>query len=322
MAKKYLFVSDFDGTVANTFAESPNGINVDMAYEYAIKKLFGELGLKVYQQIGGLQNQAPEELVLNILRQADNRGILIKNAEQCFVKYGKTLANLVPEGKGSPLEWILSDLENHRTITEMLVLLKMSFLINEIGARYNDDTSWPEACPGFINFYGFLEKLNNDGGLDIQFAILSSGHDIFIQKTFELWGLKAPKIMLTDDDMRGANYPESMDRRVKPSSYLFDLIQFQWLNSFMQLDNSARSIEQILYYRDRMAYFGDDLIKDGKLARNARVPFFLLKNPVEEPRGGHRYNRWSEIQIWKFSQECIDLMRKDATFYKIFPNHI
>ncbi|MCK5320026.1 hypothetical protein KAJ61_01410 [Candidatus Parcubacteria bacterium] len=317
MVFRYLFVSDFDGTVANTFAKSPNGVNVDRSYEYAIKKLFGEMGLKVYQKIGGLQNRAPEELVLKILRQTDNTGILIKNAEQCFVKHGKTLTSLVPEGKGSPLEWVLSDLENHRTITEMLVLLKMSFLINEIGAKYDDDTSWPEPCPGFINFYKFLKELNKDGNLDIQFAILSSGHDIFIQKTFELWGLNTPKIMVTDDDMRGASYPELIDRRVKPSSYLFDLIQSQWLNSFMLVDDSARSIEQILYFRNRMVYFGDDSVKDGELACNAKVSFFLLKNPAEEFCGIPCY-RWSEIQTLKFDQQCIDLMRKDMEFCKIF----
>ena len=100
MAKRYLFVSDFDGTVSNTFAESPNGINVDMAYEYAIKKFFGEEGLIVYQKIGGLQNRAPGEVVLNILRQADNAGILSKNAEECFDKRNKTLSRLVPKGKG------------------------------------------------------------------------------------------------------------------------------------------------------------------------------------------------------------------------------
>ena len=318
MANKYLFVSDFDGTVANTFAKSPNGINVDMAYEYAIKKLFGEKGLMAYQEIGGLQNRAPEELVLKILRQTDNAGILSKNAEKCFVKYGKTLAGFVPKGKGSTLEWVLSDLENHRTVIEMLVLLKMSFLINEIGAKYSNDTSWPEPCPGFINFYRFLEKLNKDGDLDIQFAILSSGHDIFIQKTFELWGIKTPKIMVTDDDMRGASYPESMGRRVKPSSYLFDLIQSQWLNSFMQLHNSAQLIEQVLHYRDRMVYFGDDSVKDGELARNAKVPFFLLKNPTVESCCSYR---WSEIQTLKFDQKCIDLMRKDTKFFQIFSNH-
>ena len=321
MIKRYLLVSDFDGTVANTFAKSPNGINVDMAYRYAIKKLFGEEGLMAYQKIGGLQNQAPGEVVLNILRQADNAGILSKNAEQCFAKRNKTLNRLVPKGKGSPLEWASSgdDFKNHRTMTEMLVLLKMSFLMNEIGARYSDDTFWPESCPGFINFYGFLEKLNNDGSLDIQFAILSSGHDIFIQKTFELWGLKIPKIMVTDDDMRAASYPESMDRRVKPSSYLFDLVQSQWLNSFTQLHNSAQLIEQVLHYRDRMVYFGDDLAKDGELARNAKVPFFLLKNPAVKTCYG---SGWRGIQTLKFGQECIDLMEKNVEFYKIFPNHI
>ncbi|MEA1962786.1 MAG: hypothetical protein U9M94_00940 [Patescibacteria group bacterium] len=321
MVKRYLLVSDFDGTVANTFAKSPNGVNVDMAYEYAIKELFSKEGLMAYQEIGGLQNKAPEELVSDILRQTDNVKILNKNAEQCFLKHDKTLSRLVPKGKGSLLEQQLftRGKESHRVMAEMLVLLKMSFLMSEIGVQHNDNTCWPEPCHGFINFYKFLEELNKDNDLDIQFAILSSGHDIFIQKTFELWGIKIPQIMVTDDDMRGASYPKSIRRRVKPSSYLFDLIQSQWLNSFMQLHNSAQLIEQVLHYRDRMVYFGDDSAKDGELARNARVPFFLLKNPTVESCCSYR---WSEIQTLKFDQKCIDLMKKDTRFFQIFSNHM
>ena len=322
MANRYLFVSDFDGTVANTFAESPNGVNVYEAYRYAIKELFGGVGLKVYEESGGLQNRAPEEIVLNMLRQDNHSAVLSKNAEKCFDKHNKTLKRLVPVGKGSPLEWVSSEdsFRNHRTMAEMLVLLKMSFLIKEIGAQYNDGASWPEPCPEFIDFYRFLEKLNENSELDIQFAILSSGHDVFIQKTFELWGLKSPEIMVTDDDMRGASYPESMDRRVKPSSYLFDLIQSQWLGKIMKEDNLARLIEQVMYCRDRMVYFGDDSVKDGELARNAKVPFLLLKNPAGELRDNPDYYKWSEIQAQISEQKAITLMKKGVEIDKIMKN--
>lgn len=63
-----LGVFDFDGTVANTFADSPNGINVTVATTEAVKQIFGEEGFAVFMAQGGMKNREPGEMVQDIRR--------------------------------------------------------------------------------------------------------------------------------------------------------------------------------------------------------------------------------------------------------------
>jgi hypothetical protein len=162
-----------------------------------------------------------------------------------------------------------------KTIAEILVLIKLSYLMDEIGSRFDDGEVWPRPCLGFLDFLRKIEELRQTG-LDIDLAIISSGHELFIKKTFKVWGFEAPKIILTDDDMRGRAYPEDFQQRVKPSPYLFDIIQAKWIGKGVLFSDYARHIELMRESRQRMMYFGDDLIKDGRLAINSGVPFGLF----------------------------------------------
>ena len=273
MTRRYLFVLDFDGTAANTFEPNPKGVGVHEAYQLAVKDIFGQTGLEIYEKAGGLQNRAPEEIVSLILTENSQ---MIRQAEACFDQKNKTLKRLVPEGKGASLEWISGDNKRlQKTIAEMLVLIKLSYLMDEIGTSFPDGAVWPQPCAGFLDFIRAIEGLRTEG-LDIQNAIISSGHDEFIKKTFVVWGLDPLRIMLTDDDMRGRSYPAEFQKRVKPSSYLFDIIQSQWIADGILFSEYARHIELIFETRKGMMYFGDDWIKDGGLARNAGVPFGLF----------------------------------------------
>ncbi|MCK4539547.1 hypothetical protein KAU09_00150 [Candidatus Parcubacteria bacterium] len=281
MNNGYLLVYDFDGTVADTFQPSPNGVGVYEAYRLAVNNIFGQDGLKIYDQAGGLQNRAPEEIVSLVLAGNDQ---MIKQAEVCFDQKNKTLRRLVPDGKGAPLKWINGDKNClQKTITEMLVLIKLSYLMDEIGTSFSDGAVWPRPCVGFWDFIRAIEDLRMEN-LDIQNAIISSGHDEFIKKTFAVWGFDPPRIMLTDDDMRGRNYPAEFQKRVKPSSYLFDIIQSSWISDGILFSEYARHIELIYDTRRRMMYFGDDLNKDGGLAMSAGVPFGLF-----DPKQVHNY---------------------------------
>lgn len=60
---KHLLALDFDGSMARTFDDSPNGMNVNIASRKAILDVFGEKGLNVYDNIGGLKGREPGELV-------------------------------------------------------------------------------------------------------------------------------------------------------------------------------------------------------------------------------------------------------------------
>ena len=61
------FVYDFDGTIANTFVPSPNGIGVNDACRMAVGTMFGADGFAVFDEIGGLRNRSPLDFMRTFL---------------------------------------------------------------------------------------------------------------------------------------------------------------------------------------------------------------------------------------------------------------
>jgi hypothetical protein len=114
----------------------------------------------------------------------------------------------------------------------------------------------------------------------VNIAILSSGHTDFIRKTFSVWGIEPPKIMLTDDDLRGFNPPLDLKKFSKPSPLLLDLIQNDWGGQ-----------------RQYMTMFGDDPEKDGKLAENAQIPFGLFSAQKRKffAENSFQFSDWTDI---------------------------
>ena len=322
----YLFVSDFDGTVADTFSKNPKGIGVNEAYSLAIKDLFGEEGINIYEEFGNLKNRAPEEVVGQVLDIGNTRS-LIRSAEKCFDARSKKLNRLVPDDKGAPLEWVPGDeIKIKRTIIEMLVLIKLSYLMEEIGGQFPDGRVWPEPCQGFLDFFGLVNFLRQKEQIPIKLAMVSSGHEIFIQKTFRTWGFDPPDIIVTDDDMRGQNYPEEMERRVKPSSFLFYLVQSRWIGNELLSRSQAQQIELTMKTRSKMMYFGDDLSKDGGLAKNAGVIFGhfnkkFLGSSIVDNDGNMVFNDWNYVSnIFLFKPKLLRKIRGGYSFEDIFKN--
>lgn len=251
----YLFVLDFDGTAGNTFAKSPNDIGVNEAYRMALFELFEYPGKLLFNRIG-LNNMAPSEIISQLLKKG-NRDELIKSAHKCFCRYESKLGSFMLKDKGSSLIWDHNNPE--KVITEMLVHFKLSFLLDEIGS------DWPLPCNGFLDFLKAIKNLKKLG-LNIQIACLSSGHDLFIRKTFNVWGEDCPDILLTDDNIRGM-----FDVPIfKPDPLLMDLVQKLWMQLLKISDGGSVGHD---YLRNRMIYFGDDSKKDGKLAEASGIPF-------------------------------------------------
>lgn len=247
---KYLLVSDFDGTIANTFAPSPSNIGVSEAYRLAVEKLFGEEALKYYISTGGLKNRNPGEVV----------------------------KSLQDQGFGGDV------------IAEDLVQAKLGYLLREIGPE------WPKPCNGFVEFYKVIEEM--DG---VEIAILSSGHEEFIKKTFFAWGLDPPRIMLTDDDFRGYNPPLPLEKFSKPSPLLMDLIQQEW---------GGR--------RRHMIMFGDDPDKDGKLAKNAGIPFGLFpRQNFFFAENSFQFDDWREISAFLRKETSQQLISRGVSASEI-----
>lgn len=96
---KHLVAIDFDGTMFRTFEDSPNGMNVNLASRYAVRDVFGETGLRRYQEVGELQGREPGEIV-----------------------------SLVLEG--------MSQTSSHAVATEQYVESKLSYLAKEISTSW------------------------------------------------------------------------------------------------------------------------------------------------------------------------------------------
>ncbi|MCK5413676.1 MAG: hypothetical protein KAI57_04890 [Candidatus Pacebacteria bacterium] len=282
------FVIDFDGTIADTLTRNPNSIGVDEGYEYAIRIIFGEEGLTAYRKIGGLKNRAPTELVKELLKE-DNNSSLFDKARNFFYEMKGLFENLVPEEKGFLLEWpteaINLDEITLRTISKMVVRIKLSFLMKEIGTMQKNGKTWPEPCRGFIDFFKFIHKMNEKKEGTFRVVILSSGHEFFIKKVFRSWGISPLPDMLTDDDLRDSSLKETV---AKPSAALFDILR--------KKTNENKSQEQPLNTKNTL-YIGDDLEKDGELAKNARIPFMLFCGNDKKFEDSHQsfFDDWKTI---------------------------
>ena len=274
---RFLFL-DFDQTVAQTFFHMPGAKNdmVTEAYEMALGMIWGNDSFELLEGVRGLQNRAPGELIRAILENEEKMGdsegrlYLIKTAKQKFAdvylsgkKLNDILASCVPAGKGISWEW--DDENPERIITEFLVRAKLNHLLQKIGPY------WPLPCPGFPQFYRKLPVLEQKHGVKIVLGVISSGHEIFIKKTFSCWGIECPASLLTDDDLRGSDI--DLAKAAKPNPILLDMLYKIWLKN----QGLVLTDDQFLAFKEearaKTVYFGDDPNKDGQFARNAGVKF-------------------------------------------------
>lgn len=117
MKNSHLLASDFDGTIALTSVPSPRGVTVDLSYEMALREIFGENGVKVYEEVGRVQSKEPGELMAYILSTGDVLNI-----------------PLPTEGKSLP------------ELTDELIQHKLGHILPEISPE------WPLVAPGFEEF--------------------------------------------------------------------------------------------------------------------------------------------------------------------------
>lgn len=211
------------------------------------------------------------------------------NVEEAYRRAFDTLAGkrgILAELNGvqnrTPLELVIAAKErgllkvsrqrNTRAMSEELVRLKLDMLLAEISRV------WPKPCAGAIEYIRAVRVTGKP------VVILSSGHEPFVRKWFEICGLEPPDVMLTDDDTRpipGLGVKE----KSKPSPMLFLFLERKARASGVRLDRP-------------LAYAGDSPEKDGTLARNVGVPFWWFN-----PTGKQRPIGWRptdlEIRDWR-----------------------
>lgn len=318
--KGYLICLDYDQTIGKTFQRSPNGIGVNEAYRYAIESIFGQKGLFVYDQIGGLQNRAPGELIEALLANG-NRKQMVQNARVFYQKHLLWLNNLAADGKFVIPEWTKRSAkrETEEAISELLILQKLFYLMKEIGSSFPDGKIWPEPCTGILDFFQTIRKINSQGKISIQLAILSSGHTEFVKKTFEVWKAECPEILITDDDVR--MLPIELKDKVKPSKFLFGLIYTSWIKKYGPISIIMPEISE--EDRPRIIYFGDDPIKDGKLAKMTDILFGWF-NPEKKQNNELDKNKtfsfgnWNEIAGLLKQKNVLESLQKGEPLAKIF----
>jgi hypothetical protein len=258
-------VCDYDGTLAQTHLESPNGLNVSKAYARSLDEIFGTSGL--LDAIGGLRNRAPGELIAEVLRHHPS---CLQKAREYYNNNHAMFRGLMPEGKGIRLHVAYLSHKDHEFCTELLVRAKLVHLNREQSAS----PLWPRP------FDGAPEFLRSQGNRS--WGLMSTGHDSFIFNSLDLWDAPRPRFSVTDDDVRQLNRPVA--EKTKPSRLLFDLLHTRVRDRGYQLD------------RAHILYIGDDPRKDGELAANSGVKF-LCFNPEKQPlpRSIACFSDWGEL---------------------------
>lgn len=262
-----LFGSDFDGTMAQTFVPSPNGIGVTEAYRLACKAIFGP-EFELYDEIGELDNRSPMEIIRALLER-QNESVLIEQAQGFLDRNRGSLQGFVPHGKGAGLEWNGKD--PGPVVTEVLVRAKMRILCLEIGTRFSDGRVWPEPCAGFLQFYKALRTFAGQcilQGIRLELGVVSSGHDHFIERCFDVWQVPPPELLVTDDLMRSPQCSHiPPEKRVKPQTGPFEMLREECRRKFGAEIGKGGEL-----------YIGDSVKTDGGLAKNLGLCFIWF-NP-------------------------------------------
>lgn len=281
---------DFDGTMAKTFELSPSGIGVERAYEQAIGTIFGDEGMSVYRECGGLRNRAPTEVVKGLL----DVDCSLVGVGRRFWERNKYSSRIVWD-RESP--W--------HALGEILVQEKLDLLVAQVGSRFDGSGDrWPRPFQGLSRFFFSIRQANRRSGARIEVGIISSGHTEFIRSVFRMWGMPFPRIVVTDDDIRWRQYPPEISRRAKPGFFPLALAKGRWLAKHRESDEvfvSPRGLEP------NMVYVGDDANKDGGFARENGIAFCHFQ-PIPSLDGvpaSFSFSSWQELSDWLVSTRTV-----------------
>jgi hypothetical protein len=236
-----LLAKDFDGTVAMTFEKPKSGIGVEEAYQEAVLELFDAPTLQKYIDANGLRNRSAPEVIIE----------------------------LAPDATES----------EQAELTEKLIALKLDTLTRQIGTAALDGGIWPRPSEGYLDLHRRIELARHEGQL-VNDLIISSGHEPFIRKTYETWGIQPPDYIIAEEatrELTAIGLP--IEQLVKPSPILMDAGYSMWRQDY-GLEPTTLLLNPD---RDRIVYVGDDPSKDGDLAKNSDVEFVWLdkENPAK-----------------------------------------
>lgn len=153
---------------------------------------------------------------------------------------------------------------DHANLLPLLVTKKLAVLVDEISPE------WPEPTDGYRHFEAALSTHPNRD--DISRVIVSSGHDPFIQRTYETWGIPMPEVIVAQEKLSeiaansGETLPDKPDRRVMEYAHM------AW-RGMASIVEARKSFQQDI---PRMLYVGDGTA-DAELAASTGVRFFHIR---------------------------------------------
>jgi 2-hydroxy-3-keto-5-methylthiopentenyl-1-phosphate phosphatase len=169
--------------------------------------------------------------------------------------------------------------------TDRVVEAKLQISVNEIGVS-SDGLIWPRQVEGFTECWKDIHERKIKGEA-IDTAIISSGHTSFIEKSFDTWGLPYPDLLLTHETLVEQASDLPTNQTVKPAPLMMNLAKDMWV-SLYGLENDGTIDGKI---NSRILYIGDDIEKDGGLAKNSGVEFVHLD--LETSSEG-----WKQVEHW------------------------
>jgi phosphoglycolate phosphatase-like HAD superfamily hydrolase len=260
--ESHMYEVDFDETCFSTFISNNDGVAVHEAYEGAIASIFGDQALEDFD----LANRAPKDIV-DELFEVNPQFIqeALAHAQQYFAHpEDVTDIGLGMIARFASRNEAVHDELSTRATTEMIVIRKKEILIPKIGY------DWPEAVKGFPEAWTELnERRQKDSKWErVHLAIVSSGHTDFIQKVMEIAGLPHPDVYMTDDELRRQVTPKT-----KPNPYALQLVRNAWMNAYLVPKSYRRDREFMQDTKRRQAYIGDDIKKDGGMAKRDGIAF-------------------------------------------------
>lgn len=260
--KRYLIAADFDGTLFNTANPSPSGMTVEKAYVQSLNDIFGKGVGEEFFSANGFRGEAPSQIMQNVLSMQDE--YLIGNAKRLHQEHNGNFPRIIPESQDGTIRW--DDENPQTTITSMLVVNKLDYLLQEIGKLDQYGNPWPLPCAGVLDFFRSLQSLREQGS-PIDFAIISSGHESFIRKALKVWSMPQPDILVTEDNLRLRKFPQEAEIKFKPGVFPVALVHFIWL----QNQGLTFSKEIGLDTKTRIMHIGDTPTKDLVMADRAGI---------------------------------------------------
>lgn len=156
------------------------------------------------------------------------------------------------------------------TLLKQLDEAKLGILLPEIGP------SWPLPVPGFASFSKKIEHMQAEHPVDV--IVTSSGHDAFIRRTLDVWGIFRPSAIVAQELIQQIANAHGETMPFKPDQRVISYAAAVWHGLYRITSGVVPPSSK---ERQRMSYVGDGAV-DRELAANAQIAFHYIDASAPE----------------------------------------